>query len=85
MSSEQALNIMRHTVGKKIDPKLFAAFEAQVKDIEQEQAEDDKTLPESFDPCQPHKELPLQLIVDAGPRKVIKKVIKKKVIKKKAA
>jgi len=85
MSTEQALNIMRHTVGKKIDPKLFAAFEMQIRKMEEDDVEDNKALPESFDPCQPHRELPLELIAESGPRKVVKKVVKKKVVKRKAA
>ena len=57
----QALEIMKKTVGKKIDPKIFNLFYSHVakvnpKNVKQLRISDD------FDPCMPHSVLPIEEI-----------------------
>jgi HD-GYP domain-containing protein (c-di-GMP phosphodiesterase class II) len=58
LSMEDAINVMAKTVGKKIDPKIFEVFSKNVANIVIKKG--GKALPEDFDPCQPHNNLPLE-------------------------
>lgn len=78
VSISQAINIMEKTSGKKIDPKIFAAF---VKHIEYTKAGTTKELKmsDSFDPSIPYAAFPLEEVKamftddDFGKIKVIDK------------
>ncbi len=59
LSTEDALQVMNKTVGKKIDPHLFEAFTKNVKQLIVN-GKINKELPEDFDPCQPQNVLPFR-------------------------
>ncbi len=61
LSTEDAIGIMKNSMGKKIDPNLFKVFAknalaATKKVVGREVMM--KCLPDDFDPCMPYKELP---------------------------
>lgn len=58
LSPDDALGLMSKCCGKKIDPELFGVFCAQVEGYRPNR-ELRKELPADFDPCQPHRTLPL--------------------------
>ncbi|MDR3608412.1 MAG: HD domain-containing phosphohydrolase [Oligoflexia bacterium] len=58
LSPLDALAIMQKTEGKKLDPKIFRAFEENTRAGKIHRISR-KELPEDFDPCQPHRVLPL--------------------------
>jgi len=58
LSTEDALNIMHRSVGRKIDPKIFDVFRNNVNVILS--GKTNKELPDDFDPCQPLNVLPLE-------------------------
>ncbi len=59
LSSEDALELMKKSVGKKLDPQIFEIFCKQIDHLVLEGKKDQK-LPDNFDPCQPHQELPIE-------------------------
>ncbi len=59
LSTEDALQVMSKTTGKKLDPKLFEAFTKNVKQLIIN-GKINKELPEDFDPCQPQNVLPFR-------------------------
>jgi hypothetical protein len=58
LSTEDALEVMNKTAGKKIDPVLFEVFTTKVKNLVLK-GKTNIELEEGFDPCQPHQALPL--------------------------
>lgn len=58
LSVEDALGLMSKCRGKKIDPALFGTFSAQIESYRPNR-ELRRELAGDFDPCQPHRELPL--------------------------
>lgn len=60
LSVEDAIEVMRKTVGKKLDPKVFKVFEKVVASGQVVKKSFDMSLPESFDPCQPQNVLPFR-------------------------
>ncbi len=60
LTTEDAINVMAKTVGKKLDPILFEYFTKNVKQLILGGKKVYQELPEDFDPCQPHNLLPLQ-------------------------
>jgi len=77
LSPEDAIALMEQSVGKKIDPKLFKIFTANVSNLVSK-GKSHVALPDDFDPCQPHNVLPIQKI-DAAKQKedIFKKEEKK--------
>lgn len=68
MPIEDALNLMGNTKGKKLDPRLFDIFADNVETI----IDPEKfglTVPDDFDPCQPHDVIPLRAVVKETSRK----------------
>jgi len=62
LNTEDALNVMAKTVGKKIDPDLFEAFCKSVRTtMTSKVSKENRELPEYFDPCQPQNVLPFQM------------------------
>jgi HD-GYP domain-containing protein (c-di-GMP phosphodiesterase class II) len=59
MTIPEALQLMEKTVGKKIDPKIFEVFKKNINQFTEPAVKMNKILPEDFDPCSPHEELPL--------------------------
>jgi HD-GYP domain-containing protein (c-di-GMP phosphodiesterase class II) len=59
LSTEDALQVMSKSVGKKIDPILFEAFTKNVKQVIIN-GKGNRELPDSFDPCQPQNLLPFR-------------------------
>ena len=59
MSTEDAIQIMAKSVGKKLDPQLFEVFTTSVKQLVIN-GKINKELPEDFDPCQPQNVLPFR-------------------------
>ena len=59
LSTEDALEVMSRSVGRKIDPKIFDVFTKNVEGIVLS-GKSHQELPDDFDACQPHKVLPLQ-------------------------
>ncbi len=59
LSTEDALQVMSKTTGKKLDPNLFDAFTKNVKQLITN-GKVNKELPEDFDPCQPQNVLPFR-------------------------
>lgn len=59
LTTDEALAVMARTIGKKIDPKLFDLFVYSVNKLFDKKVSA-RELDENFDPCQPHKNLPLQ-------------------------
>lgn len=58
LSTEDALEVMARSVGRKIDPKIFEVFRKNVNVVLQGKSHQE--LPDDFDPCQPKNVLPLQ-------------------------
>ncbi len=63
LSISEAIKLMEKTVGKKLDPKIFELFKRNVGKISEFSVDNNKTLPDDFDPCQPHEELPFEKYV----------------------
>lgn len=59
LSTEEALNVMSKSIGKKLDPHLFEMFTKNVKQLVVN-GKINKELPEDFDPCQPQNVLPFR-------------------------
>ncbi len=59
LSTEDALQVMSKSVGKKLDPELFLLFTQSVKQLVIN-GKINNELPEEFDPCQPHNILPFR-------------------------
>ena len=59
-STPDALAIMQNSVGKKIDPQLFAQFKNSIGSLADKEGNYKLSLEEDFDPCQPQNQLPLQ-------------------------
>jgi HD-GYP domain-containing protein (c-di-GMP phosphodiesterase class II) len=59
LSTEDALQVMSKSVGKKLDPELFTLFTQSVKQLVIN-GKINKELPDEFDPCQPHNILPFR-------------------------
>ncbi len=65
LSTEDALEVMSHSVGRKIDPKIFEVFKKNVNVILGGSGKSKVELPDDFDPCQPQNVLPFGKI---GPK-----------------
>lgn len=59
LNTEDALSLMSNSKGKKLDPKLFDLFTQKIKTFALE-GKLKKQVPDSFDPCQPHDQIPLE-------------------------
>ena len=59
MSPQVAIDLMKKTAGKKIDPTLFELFKKAINLVGTKEKEN-LELEEDFDPCQPQKVLPLK-------------------------
>ena len=59
LSTEDAIQVMSKTVGKKLDPILFEVFTQSVKQLVLN-GKINQELPEDFDPCQPQNVLPFR-------------------------
>lgn len=59
LSTEDAIQVMSRSVGRKIDPKLFEIFTQNVSNVLMK-GKVNQELPDDFDPCQPHNVLPLR-------------------------
>lgn len=55
-----ALGVIENSAGKKVDPKLFEIFKRKVTGSEE--LDSGLCLHDSFDPCQPHSDLGLQVL-----------------------
>ncbi len=60
LSTEDAINVMSKSIGKKLDPVIFEFFTKNVKQLVMSGRKVYQELPESFDPCQPQNVLPFQ-------------------------
>ncbi|MBT3983392.1 MAG: HD domain-containing protein [Bacteriovoracaceae bacterium] len=78
VSTEEALSIMANAKGKKVDPTLFDIFVKHVHGLKDRGDLPNVSLPEDFDPCQPHKSLPLSESKDFGRIKLLEENKKKK-------
>lgn len=58
LSTQDALEVMARSVGRKIDPKIFEVFRTNVNVILSGKSHVE--VPDDFDPCQPQNVLPLQ-------------------------
>ena len=58
---DEALEIMSHSVGKKIDPELFTLFQKNASKVVKGRFAA-RALPDDFDPCQPQNVLPFKKI-----------------------
>jgi len=63
LSTEDALEVMSKSVGRKIDPKIFEIFRSNVNVILS--GKSNQELPDDFDPCQPQNVLPME---KSGPK-----------------
>ena len=68
LSTEEAVQVMEKSVGKKIDPKIFKVFKKTVSTL-QTKVDSQLELPDDFDPCQPHNVLPFKTKEDGEPEK----------------
>lgn len=60
LTTEDAINVMSKSVGKKLDPVIFEFFTKNVKQLVMGGKKVYQELPDSFDPCQPQNVLPFQ-------------------------
>jgi len=58
LSTDEALALMEKSVGKKLDPDIFEVLTKNVKKMVLKGQMRGTELPDDFDPCQPHSELP---------------------------
>ena len=65
LSTEEAIEVMSHSVGRKIDPKIFEVFKKNVNIILTGKSKSNIEFPDDFDPCQPSNILPFEKI---GPK-----------------
>jgi len=65
LSTEEAIDVMSHSVGRKIDPKIFEVFRKNVNVILSGRTKSNIELPDDFDPCQPQNILPFDKV---GPK-----------------
>lgn len=68
LSTEQAVDVMEKSVGRKIDPKIFAVFKKTVSTLKVK-TNSELELADDFDPCQPHNVLPFKSKEDQDPEK----------------
>jgi HD-GYP domain-containing protein (c-di-GMP phosphodiesterase class II) len=61
LTTEDAIQVMSKSIGKKLDPYLFEAFTKNVKQLVTN-GKITKELPEEFDPCQPQNVLPFRAV-----------------------
>jgi len=61
LTTEDALQVMQRSVGRKIDPKIFEVFTIQIKDLVLK-GKTNRELADDFDPCQPHNVLPFKQV-----------------------
>lgn len=61
LSTDEALSVMSKAKGRKIDSDLFDKFVSHCKSFVKKDLVK-KSLPDDFDPCQPHSELPFEEI-----------------------
>lgn len=63
MNPEEALNLMKNSVGKKLDPKLYKLFSHHMINHKDCQIEDgyDRCIHATFDPCQPRIVAPWEI------------------------
>ncbi|MBT3586883.1 MAG: HD domain-containing protein [Halobacteriovoraceae bacterium] len=61
LSTEDALEVMAKSVGRKIDPKIFEIFTRNASKIVLK-GKGNQELPDDFDACKPHNVLPLQKV-----------------------
>lgn len=59
ISIEEAVEAMRSTVNKKLDPNLFEVFASHIKKISNSVKTRKLSIDDSFDACRPYRELPL--------------------------
>lgn len=65
LSTEDAIEVMSHSVGRKIDPKIFEVFKKNVNVILSGKTKSKVELPDDFDSCQPQNILPFEKV---GPK-----------------
>lgn len=59
LSTEDAIQLMSQSKGKKLDPDLFDIFTQHINTFVYS-AKAKQQVPEDYDPCQPHLEIPLE-------------------------
>ena len=59
LSTDEAISVMSKSVGKKIDPDIFDVLAKNAKKLVTT-GDPKMVLPDDFDPCQPHRELPFE-------------------------
>ncbi len=68
---DQALEVIRSTAGKKIDPELLKQLELQLEKgtiNASEKPAKRKELATDFDPCQPHDQIPIRTVQELLPQ-----------------
>lgn len=68
---EEALEVIRSTAGKKIDPKILRHLEQQLEKgtiNASEKPSKRKELATDFDPCQPHDQIPIRTVQELLPQ-----------------
>lgn len=60
LKTEDALEVMAKSVGKKIDPQIFDVFCQNVSDLVLK-GKTNRVLPDDFDACRPHNVLPFEV------------------------
>lgn len=60
LKTDEALDVMEKSSGKKIDPNIFESFKKSVSHIKIKKTK--ISLPEDFDPCQPRLMLPFKFV-----------------------
>jgi len=69
LSLEEAIALMKKFEGKKIDPELFHLFLQHAEQLAAKARTNLEFTSEDFDPCQPHRELPLAIARQAAAAK----------------
>ena len=59
LSTEDAIEVMTKSIGKKIDPTLFRIFVSKIKGLVMT-GNKELNLDDDFDPCRPHNVLPFK-------------------------
>ena len=83
LSIPEAMNVMRKTRGKKLDPEIFDVFDQHIRYVRADSTRDLK-MADSFDPTLPYAHFPIEEVkkfekeMDFGKIKVVDPMAKKK-------